>query len=186
MTQTTTSRSIERPLRPFGLTLAILASVVLFSVLPLMQIALVLSVRQHFSQQDYQFGEDGVQAIASGGDVLGIGDTELLLRGVIAVAFLVIGIAAWIGRPRAVHALMLVAVLALALGTIAANLLPILNARALETGVTSGDTLGQPFRVAELVLTLLVPLYVVWYMNRGPARAFYRGNYLPLPAEREG
>lgn len=185
MAQITTPLSSERPLRPFGLSLAIFASVVLFSVLPLMQIGLVLSVRQHFADQDYQFGEDGaVRAAASGGDVLGIGDAELLLRGLIAGAFLMIAIGAWIGRPRAVRIVMLVAVLALAFGTIALNLLPMLNPPALQEGITSGESFQQPFRTAEIVLTILVPLYVVWYMNRAPARAFYRGYFLPLPADR--
>jgi hypothetical protein len=187
MAQTITSHSSERPTRPFGLSLAILASVVLFSVLPFMQIGLVLSVRQHFADQDYQFGEDSaVRAVASGGEVLGISDMELLLRGLIASGFLAIAIGAWIGRPRRVHRVMLVVVLVLAFGTITSNLLPMLNAPALQVGVTSGASFQQPFRVTEIVLTILIPLYVVWYMNRAPARAFYRGYYLPLPAERNG
>jgi hypothetical protein len=34
---------------------------------------------------------------------------------------------------------------------------------------------------SRALLTLLVPLYVLWYMNRAPARAFYRGCYLAEP-----
>jgi hypothetical protein len=31
-------------------------------------------------------------------------------------------------------------------------------------------------------MSALVSFYVVWYLNRGPARAFYRGYYLPDPS----
>jgi hypothetical protein len=56
--------------------------------------------------------------------------------------------------------------------------LRLLRTPSLEDGFTSADAIFDALRSGEVLLMLLVALYVVWYMNRAPARAFYRGYYL--------
>jgi hypothetical protein len=57
-----------------------------------------------------------------------------------------------------------------------------LSAPDFQAGSSSLDGLMNSIGIGQFILQLLVLLYVAWYMNRGPARAFYRGYYLPNPA----
>jgi hypothetical protein len=47
----------------------------------------------------------------------------------------------------------------------------------------ASDALERVLRDSYFVLGGGVMLYTLWYMNRGPARAFYRGYYLPAPPD---
>jgi hypothetical protein len=48
-----------------------------------------------------------------------------------------------------------------------------------QAGLTSGDAFFSALDTGRIVIGVLVFLYVYWYMNRAPARAYYRGYYLP-------
>src|SRR6185436_16147876 len=88
---------MQHPPRPFGVTLAIIASLILFTIFPLLQVGMLLSVRLHFSNISFQ--DDGLQPFAMGADFLGIPDSKIFLQAIIALIFLIIAFFAWRGRP---------------------------------------------------------------------------------------
>lgn len=169
---------MEKPGRPLGLSLAILISFMLFSVLPAAQVIFVLALRQQF--QTIEFLEGGG---AIGGDLKGFEDIELLVPVVSALIFAVVAVMAWTGKPRQIRAIFVVAVVLITVTTFATTLVTMVTPPTLEQGFDSGTEFVDSLLVARLVVSILVALYVIWYVNRGPARAFYRGFYLPDPSD---
>jgi hypothetical protein len=162
-----------KPGRPLGVTIAIILSVCLFSLFPIAQLGLVVLV-QHQVNSDLG-GTGGIT-------MLGVDETMLLVQMFLRVAFLVVAFFAWRGRPPVMRFVFMAFILILTVLTIAANLLPSLTTQTC-TQLPCDSSAEYLREIARLTLlpTILVPLYVVWYLNRGPARAFYRGYYLPDP-----
>ncbi len=177
--------SSARPPRTVGLSLAILASGMLFSVLPLLQMMLLLLLRYRFSRIDLAApGQaDGVAPLAVGGDFIGIDSSIVTLQTLMGIVFLGIAVLAWRGRPAWIRFAMLAAVLILTLVTVALSIAPLFAQPNPAQGFDSGDALRRTLLSGRLLLSIFVALYVVWYINRGPARAFYRGYYLADPRE---
>jgi hypothetical protein len=178
-----TTGKTGRPGRPLGVSLAILASVLLFSVFPLLQVGMVLLVERQVQQANpvIPLGEDGeLEAIATGGDFRGgITDDRLVLQTALGVAFLIVAVFAWRGKPASIRFIFVGAVLLLTAITMILTFLPASGGGGLSGG--SLDALINSTLCRPMAISLLVALYVVWYLNRGPARAFYRGYYLPDP-----
>jgi hypothetical protein len=178
---------MQKPGRPFGVTLAIIASACFFSILPLLQVGLILSVRQHFVNMDFQ--DTGLELIAMGGDFLGVPESSLILQSILSIAFLTIAVLAWRGKPSSIRFIMIIAVIILTLIKFVSVLLPLINQPGFQAGASSMEGLMNVLGTGQLFIEILVLIYVVWYMNRGPARAFFRGYYLPpesaptVPAE---
>ncbi len=168
---------MQRPGRPLGVSLAIFASVMLFSVFPLMFVAMVLIVKNHFDNIDFS----GLKPYAVGGDFLGVSPAILVLQAVIAIVFLVIAIFAWRGRPAYMRYVILAAVILLTLFSLGLTVVQTGTNQNLPQGISSLDSLMSSVSCGQFALSFLVSFYVVWYLNRGPARAFYRGYYLPDP-----
>jgi|SRR5690606_13035112 len=166
----------EKPGRPLGLSIAIIISSALFSLLPIAQVIFILLIRQQF--QAVEFLESGA---AFGGDLIGFGDVQLLVPFVGGCVFLVIAVLAWHGRPPAIRFMFVVTVLLITVATIALAIAAVLEQPSLEQGFDSAAGLVNTLLGARIVISVLVALYVIWYTNRGPARAFYRGYYLPDP-----
>jgi hypothetical protein len=177
--------NLPRPGRTLGVSLAILASVMLFSVFPLLQLAMLLIINFRFRNVDLPVpGQEGTVApIAVGGDFTGVANEVVVIQAVIGVVYLVIAFFAWRGRPRWIRFAMLAAVVAMTLVTVAFSISPLFTQPDLSQGIDSGEALRRTLLSSQLVISILVALYVVWYMNRGPARAYYRGYYLPDPDE---
>jgi hypothetical protein len=171
---------MRKPGRPFGVTLAIVASACMFSILPLLQVGLVLAVRQHFLNMDFQ--ESGLDTIAMGGDFLGVPESSLIVQSILSIGFLVISILAWRGKPSSIRFIMIAAVFVLTGIKLVSVLVPLFNQPDFQAGTSSMDGMMNSLGVGQFVVELLVLLYVIWYMNRGPARAFFRGYYLPDPS----
>lgn len=170
----------HRPGRPCGVTLAILLGVFLFSLLPLLQVGLVLAVRQHFAALD--FSSDGPQPMAAGSNFLGsMTELELALQTALSLGFLIIGVLTWRGRPAAMRYVFALAVAALTAIKLAA--LALRPSPGIQEGITSGDALFQSLSLGQFAIEMLVMVYIVWYMNRGPARAFFRGHYVARSRE---
>jgi hypothetical protein len=167
----------RRPSRPLGVALAILTSVFLFTLLPMMQVGLVVVVQQHFATLN--FPDSGPQPIEVGGDFLGVSPVNMLIQGVLALAFLVIAVLAWRGRPARIRYIFVGAVIGLTLIKIGVMLVQVLSSPDFVQGYSSLDSLTSAFGRIQAGFELLVMTYVVWYLNRGPARAFYRGYFLP-------
>ena len=68
--------------------------------------------------------------------------------------------------------------------TLIVNIWPAVTASCTQLPCDSSLDLGRTLAAAQVPLFVLVPLYVLWYLNRAPARAFYRGYYLPDPADK--
>lgn len=178
------SASIKnKPPRTLGLSLAILASVMLFTVFPMIQVAMILLIRYRFQNAEVNIpGENSTVApVAVGSAFAGLDDTTLWVQLVFGVIFLVIAVCAWRGRPRWIRFVMLAAVVLLTLVTIALSLAPLVTNPDFAQGIDSGAAIRSVLLSGRMLLSILVALYVVWYINRGPARAYYRGYYLPVP-----
>ena len=165
--------------------MAILASVMLFSILPLIQVATVLMLRARFESASLSaegVGED-IAPLAVGGSYTGVDDTTLLIQVALGSAFLIVAFFAWRGKPQWIRFAMLASVLVLTLVTVVLSVIPLVNQPDINKGLDSGTAIRDVLLSGRLLLSLLVALYVVWYVNRGPARAYYRGHYLPNPNE---
>ncbi len=176
------TNSVARPGRPLGLTLAILATTMIFTIMPLLRLGLDLLIMSRFNNLDYTMpwgGEGGTEAIFSGGNADLIDAGELALITTLGVGFLIIAIFAWRGRPAWIRFVLFWAVLSLDVIYGLLILRSLLAPPDLTQGLSSADGFVQSTQVGYLLLIMLVTLYLIWYMNRAPARAFYRGYYLP-------
>jgi hypothetical protein len=167
---------MQKPGRPLGLSLAILVSVGLFSLLPFAQVIFVLSLRQQFQSMEFLPGGGAI-----GGDLL-ISDVNLIVPFVNGAFFLIVAIFAWRGKPHFARFAFIVGVIYLTLVTILLTAASLNTTPSIEQGMDSGAQFFGSLLTARAVISVLVALYVLWYVNRGPARAFYRGYYLLEPA----
>jgi hypothetical protein len=174
---------MTRPPRTFGISFAILAATCLFSCLPLTQSAVLLSLatRQTIDFLPPPQEENTFTPSAVGSDLLGLDMPRLYIQAIIAVGFLIIALFAWRGKPSIIRPVFIGLVLLLTVGNFALLISQLTAPQNLSTGLDSGAALETSVNISNLCLTLAIPLYVVWYMSRGPARAFYRGYYLPEP-----
>ena len=78
---------------------------------------------------------------------------------------------------------MIAAVFLLTLIRLVSVVAPLFIQQSPQFSASSLDGIMQSLATGQFILELFVLVYVVWYMNRGPARAFYRGYYLTDPAE---
>jgi hypothetical protein len=126
-------------------------------------------------------GESGgaLQPIFAGGSILGLDPTRLVIQSLLAIAFLIIAAMAWRGGIPILRPIMVGAVLLLSSGNFLLLLNTALTVPTLASGLDSASDAGRAAAGVQLIVTLLLTLYVVWYLNRGPARAFFRGFYLP-------
>ena len=160
----------KKPKRPFGVSLAIFTSVILFTLLPLTEVAFFVSLNNIMI-----FDEVG----RSGVNVLGIDNMQspILLQILLAAGFFILAIGAWIGRPSFIRLLFSGAIGLVGIFTIVMQIIPRLAAA--PTVMDASREVNQPVLIFYLVTTVIITLYSVWYMNRWAARAFYRGHYLP-------
>lgn len=179
------SQTESKPGRTLGISLAILASVMLFSIFPFLQLAMlaIINNRLQFVDLSVPGQEDGVVPLAVGGDITGIAGAGLVVQAAFGVAYLVIAFLAWRGRPSWIRFAMIGFVVVMTVLTIVLSLTPLISQPELTQGIDSGEALRRVLLSGQLLLSVLVALYVVWYMNRGPARAYFRGHYLSDPHE---
>lgn len=169
---------MEKPGRPLGLSLAILISVVLFSLLPIGQVIFVLSLQRQFESIEFLEGGGAV------GGSLQVSQTNLIIPVILGVLFLVIAILAWRGRPPQIRFVFVAAVIIVTLVTIALSTAGVAQPADVSQGIDSGMQLTSSLMSARVLVSVLVALYVIWYVNRGPARAFFRGYYLQNQPDR--
>ncbi len=149
----------DRRYRPLGLTIALLATVGLYGLWPMLPTLLLLWVDAR--------GHQNV-----GGEIINTLGWVNTAFGFITVVACVM---AWVGRPRwsrwLVIALVLVATVFRLVQTVQS-----LTTSSCGIGQVCGSlqALERPYGLCQGLMLILVPLYIVWYMNRAPARAFYR------------
>ncbi len=179
---------MTKPPRTIGISLAIIAGVFLFSCLPLTQsiILLSLSARPGMDFMEVESGGQGDTTIV-GSEILDINQTPLIIQAIVATAFLTIAALAWRGKPPFIRFVFVGIVLLLTAGNLL-QVLALLSAPSPTplSGIDSASDVSRALRLAQLCMTLLIPAYIVWYLNRGPARAFFRGRYLDTPSADPG
>lgn len=95
---------------------------------------------------------------------------------VLAALILVATVFAWRGRPSGVRLAYIVLVWAAA-ATQLAREIPALNPPSPDAAFSGSNVqLPASFYVCQTLFNFLIPLYVTWYLNRAPARAFYGSN----------
>ncbi len=153
--------------RPPGLTLALLATAALYGVLPLLEAYFL-----------YRLDATAEEAFLLGGVTI---TAWTWIQAGYGALILVVCALAWWGRPPQIRFVLSALLLLLTAVTLY---------RVVETWTTPQDLIfgGQVqaalrgFLRCQLPALVLVPLYVLWYLNRAPARAFYRR--VPLSAPR--
>ncbi|MBN1680044.1 MAG: hypothetical protein JW966_07105 [Anaerolineae bacterium] len=163
--QAKTPVQLARPARrSLGLMLAIIATGVLFGVWPLLEVYFLKRV-----------DATAKEAFLMGGVEI---DTWFWLQAIYGGAVLIICALAWWGRPPWIRYVLTAALL---LPTVVYVL------RLIETSSTPEDPIygGQVQSTVrdvlrtQLPIVVIVPLYTAWYVNRAPARAFFRRSARP-------
>jgi len=183
----------NRAIRPLGLSLAIILTVLLFSIFPLLQIGINWMIQERINQintteVDFLPNDDegGVTPLAVGGNFSAIAPWQLVAQGTLSLFFLVVAVMAWRGRPPWIRYLLFAAIILLTVFSGVILLSEMFAPRTLESGLTSADVFFSQARCAQLFFTIVVPLYAVWYMNRAPARAFYQAQHAAPAEENQG
>ena len=149
----------ERVRRPPGVTLALVAVALLYGVRPLLEAAL-------FHRLDATADE----ALIPGGITISVWTS---VEGAVGGVMLILCALTWIGRPPRIRWALIGAMIALT----AVNLFRIIQAWGTTPDPVFGGQVQSALRnvlLCQFPLMVLVPLYVVWYLNRAPARAFFR------------
>lgn len=153
--------------RPLGLSLALLATAILYGLTPLFEVYFIRRLSMT-TQESFLLG--GVEVSAWVWVQAGVGALILLLCAL-----------AWWGRPPWIrHALVAV----IALVTLANLYRGVEAASAPADPVYAGQaqSILRGWLLCQLPALILVPLYTAWYLNRAPARAFYRRSPTSHPA----
>ncbi|HEX3053893.1 MAG TPA: hypothetical protein VHP83_24775 [Aggregatilineaceae bacterium] len=149
----------ERVYRPLGLTLAIIAAAIWYGGMPLFNL--------YFLQRVGAAAED---AFITGGVEIGIWDyINALLGGII----LIICILAWGGRPSWIRFVFIASIVLPTLVNLF-RIYQVLTATVDPLTSGSADEVWNNILRCQVPGMILIPLYVTWYLNRAPARAFYR------------
>jgi magnesium-transporting ATPase (P-type) len=164
----------QKPKRPFGVSFAIFTCFLVFTVLPLLEVIFIVSVNNMMVYDEV--GRSGLNIV--GFDAM---MQQMSLQAVLAIGFFVLITITWFGRPPMIRFIFSGAVGLFGLVTIVAQIIP--RYIASPTVMDSSRDVNQPALIAYLVVTVLITLYTIWYMNRWAARAFYRGYYLPEDIE---
>ncbi|MCU0514795.1 MAG: hypothetical protein MUE40_19750, partial [Anaerolineae bacterium] len=160
-------KSHAKPPRPLGLSLAIMVSVFVFAIIPLVSVAVLLQINNRV----YNVSDTGE---FSGISLPGFAPEPLLVYAATAIFFLVMGLVAWRGRVPAMRVafpalnVLYGLVILLSLGG---------ESSVWQEGMDSLQATRDNIRVIYLAVMVMVVIYVTWFMNRWSARAFYRGHY---------
>src|SRR5689334_6654456 len=146
----------ERRYRPLGMIIAILATAVIYGLFPLVPVVMagVVTLEGHnMAGADLPYNTLDIAA---------------------SIVILLICVLAWIGRTPWIRWILILSVW---LAT--AYQFEKFYQSAQPQGIQglNGDTftdISQSVLPCIIIFLVLVPLYITWYMNRAPARAFYR------------
>ncbi|MEO1441013.1 MAG: hypothetical protein AAFV33_11455, partial [Chloroflexota bacterium] len=106
----------------------------------------------------------------------GINDFDLAIRVIPAVFYLMLAILAWRGNAPIVRPLFIGATVVM-FGW--QCLLAYLRVRSYrQAGIFASTLYEDQLQTVYLVMAGLTALYILWYLNRAPARVFFRGYYL--------
>lgn len=153
-----------RVLRPLGMTLAILSAMIVFGGFPLIEFYLAWRLNAG-TEPEFRVGGFPYDFLTQ-------------LMGIMALLVIITSFLAWLGRPHYVRLAFLTTIV-VSLGMTLFRTL--YRALVPETETLFGvgqSSLVSPLCSLLLVLQVLTALYIIWYANRAPARAFY--TQIPL------
>jgi len=143
------------PRRTLGLMLALFSVALLLGLLPIFPALLLI-------------------LIDLGGHPIAPDDASFWLPAIFGLLTLIASIAAWIGRPAATRqALLTIATLTLGVDLVVNSHSTLMT----NVGRLFGSTLDGGIRSLSLCLLgfqIAAYVFALWYLNRAPARAFYR------------
>lgn len=150
--------SEPRHRRPPGVSLALAAVALLYGIRPLLEAALY-----------YRLDATADEALIPGGIEVSVWSG---FEGVFGGVMLALCVLTWRGRPARMRWALIGAMLALT----GVNLVRISQAWGAPVDPVFGGQVQSALRNAllcQLPLMVVVPLYVTWYLNRAPARAYF-------------
>ncbi len=150
------------PGRPFGLSVAVLASSALFGLIPLLYGLLLL----YISSTVYSN-----QTMLSGLQLAGLSLTAVYVQMGAAGLFLLAAAVAWRGKPAWMRPAFVVIVLIYTMLSLTAHITQ--STLSLDSGMGARGWLNMSY----ITVLPLNALFVIWYLSRWPARAFFRGHY---------
>lgn len=153
----------QRVRRPLGLQLAIVSAIILFSGWTLVKF--YIAYRLNRGVQDEQ------------GIIFGTTlpyDWLTQLSALLGVIVLISALFAWWGKPPQIRFVFQGAVLLTAILLIAETIYRLQPSDEPSLSIVSGEDAMKDALRCQIPLQILTALYIIWYCNRAPARAFYR------------
>jgi membrane protease YdiL (CAAX protease family) len=159
-----------KPPRPFGLSLAILVCVLLFTVVPLVVTMILFYINGYFERTG-----DGAM---SGLLITNFSTAPLVVVMFGAILFAFVAIFAWRGRPKSMRYIFPLSVGIAPLLLFVVSILPALtSAPSLQQGIDSSLELSRQLLSGYSGTLFIAATYSIWFCNRWSARAFFRGYY---------
>lgn len=156
----------SRVFRPLGLTIAILTGVIAFSIYPI--------ARAYFSWRLNNCTNDAGLSCGVAGFPF---DTLTQGIAIVGVVVFITAIFAWVGKPKQIRFIFQGAVILMSFLLLIES---IVRTRENEANLSQGELFMDSTRElfnsilqCQIPILILVALYVIWYCNRAPARAFY-------------
>ena len=163
------------PKRPFGLTLAILATVLFYVVLPLAAVGTILYLENALIS--------GIEGGFIGID-FSIALTALAVPVVMALLLCVIAWLTWRG-VRWMRFVFPIIVVGYTLLLLLGYLLPVLTTQPDPSrGIDSATQYQDSIATGYIFAISLLALYVAWFSQRWSSRAFFRGYYTDADIQR--
>lgn len=169
----------DRPPRTLGIMLAIWVSALSYSLMPLIYIIWVVIYRVRLNSIEVIVGMSSDTVGGLGIAVLSW--WEIGAWGGLALGYGAVAVWVWRGGKSIMRHILTSGVVVALVGymTLAWYRISQNNRLMLESGELSAPSGIGVILNSGFAFSLLVTLYVLWYLNRGPARAFFRGYYLP-------
>lgn len=165
--------------RPLGVSLAIVLAGSLFGLIPGLNLAMLLFVQARLSNianTEVTLPDGSVMTVmSSGGYENLINPAAFIVQACVCLWVFAVCIMAWRGKPKGIRWVFTATVLILASITAYVTLGALWGRPDLSAGVSSADAVDGFEWANAIFASVLLPLYTVWYMNRAPARAFFRG-----------
>ena len=166
----------RKPPRTIGISLAILLSVLFFSLFPFIQTGYNLILQDRIRQSQVIVGSN-FNLTSSIDEISQYSRIGLVIEIIPPIIFFVLCFLTWVGKPSYIRHLFWIAVVSWVVGMWVR-----LYAVKEEPAFFVSSGFIHTIQIIYAIFSSIVGLYVVWYINRAPARAFFRGYYLQEPS----
>ncbi|MAU11002.1 MAG: hypothetical protein CL607_14365 [Anaerolineaceae bacterium] len=158
-----------KPHRPFGVSLAILLSLMIFVLIPMVLVVFFVASNDVFYRIESQ--------AMAGVDINGMDPQSFIVASIVAAVVLVLGLAAWRVRSEWIRRFYSASVLIAGILATAALVLSVQTGSDLQNGIDSMTQAARDNVAIFVIVIVAVTAFIVWMMQRWSAKAFYRGHY---------